>query len=203
VDIGGGTTDIAVFGGGAIRHTSVIPIAGDQVTNDIAISMRTPTQYAEEIKIKYACALSQLANPDETIEVPSVGDRPPRRLARQTLAEIVEPRYEELFGLVRDELARSGFEELVAAGVVITGGSSKMEGAVELAEEVFHLPVRLGMPQHVSGLVDVVRNPIHATGVGLLLYGREDQARRATEAPMSGGLREVLDRMKAWFQGNF
>ncbi|MGD8481964.1 MAG: cell division protein FtsA, partial [Gammaproteobacteria bacterium] len=203
VDIGGGTTDIAVFGGGAIRHTSVIPIAGDQVTNDIAISMRTPTQYAEDIKIRYACALSQLANPDETIEVPSVGDRPPRRLARQTLAEIVEPRYEELFSLVRDELARSGFEELVAAGVVITGGSSKMEGAVELAEEVFHLPVRLGVPQHVSGLVDVVRNPIHATGVGLLLYGREDHARRATETPMSGGIREILDRMKAWFQGNF
>src|SRR5210317_9276 len=141
VDIGGGTTDIAVFLGGAIQHTAVIPIAGDQVTNDIAVSMRTPTQYAEEIKIKYACALSQLANPDETIEVPSVGERPPRRLARQTLAEIVEPRYEELFGLVRDELRRSGFEELIAAGVVITGGSAKMEGAVELAEEVFHMPV--------------------------------------------------------------
>ena len=134
VDIGGGTTDIAVFLGGAIQHTAVIPIAGDQVTNDIAVSMRTPTQYAEEIKIKYACALSQLANPDETIEVPSVGDRPPRRLARQTLAEIVEPRYEELFGLIRDELRRSGFEELIAAGIVITGGSAKMEGIVELGQ---------------------------------------------------------------------
>jgi cell division protein FtsA len=122
----------------------VIPIAGDQVTNDIAVSMRTPTQYAEEIKIRYACALSQLANPDETIEVPSVGDRPPRRLARQTLAEVVEPRYEELFGLIRDELRRSGFEEMIAAGVVLTGGSAKMEGAIELAEEVFHMPVRLG-----------------------------------------------------------
>ena len=121
VDIGGGTTDIAVFGGGAIRHTAVIPIAGDQVTNDIAVSMRTPTQYAEDIKIKYACALSQLANPDETIEVPSVGDRPPRRLARQTLAEIVEPRYEELFGLIRDELRRAGLEESVATGIVLTG----------------------------------------------------------------------------------
>ena len=167
VDIGGGTTDIAVFGGGAIRHTAVIPIAGDQVTNDIAVSMRTPTQYAEDIKIKYACALSQLANPDETIEVPSVGDRPPRRLARQTLAEIVEPRYEELFALVRDELRRAGLEESVATGIVLTGGSAKMEGAVELAEEVFHMPVRLGVPQYVSGLVDVVSNPIHATGVGL------------------------------------
>jgi len=174
VDIGGGTTDIAVFGGGAIRHTAVIPIAGDQVTNDIAVSMRTPTQYAEDIKIKYACALSQLANPDETIEVPSVGDRPPRRLARQTLAEIVEPRYEELFGLVRDELRRAGLEESVATGIVLTGGSAKMEGAVELAEEVFHMPVRLGVPQYVSGLVDVVSNPIHATGVGLLLYAKSN-----------------------------
>src|SRR6201986_3326065 len=137
VDIGGGTTDMAVFSGGAIRHTAVIPIAGDQITNDIAVSMRTPTQYAEDIKIKYACALSQLANPDETLEVPSVGDRPPRRLARQPLAEIVEPRYEELFGLIRDELRRAGLEEQVATGIVLTGGSAKMEGAVELAEEVF------------------------------------------------------------------
>src|SRR4249920_1147028 len=174
VDIGGGTTDIAVFGGGAIRHTAVIPIAGDQVTNDIAVSMRTPTQYAEDIKLRYACALSQLANPDETIEVPSVGDRPSRRLARQTLAEIVEPRYEELFGLIREELRRSGFEEAIAAGVVITGGSAKMEGAIELAEEVFHTPVRLGLPQHVTGLVEVVSNPIHSTGVGLLLYARDN-----------------------------
>jgi cell division protein FtsA len=204
VDIGGGTTDIAVFGGGAIRHTAVIPIAGDQVTNDIAVSMRTPTQYAEDIKIKYACALSQLANPDETIEVPSVGDRPPRRLARQTLAEIVEPRYEELFGLIRDELRRSGFEESVAAGIVLTGGSSKMEGAIELAEEVFHMPVRLGLPQYVSGLVDVVSNPIHATGVGLLLYAKNNIDVQRNEAPLlSGGVKSVLERMKAWFQGNF
>lgn len=202
-DVGGGTTDIAVFSGGAIQHTAVIPIAGNQVTNDIAISMRTPTQYAEEIKIKYACALSQLANPDETIEVPSVGERPPRRLARQTLAEIVEPRYEELFRLIQEELRRSGFEELIAAGVVLTGGSSKMEGAVELAEEVFHMPVRLGMPQFVDGLSEVVRNPIHATGVGLLLYGRENLTRRITEVPLGGGAKEILSRMKAWFQGNF
>jgi cell division protein FtsA len=204
VDIGGGTTDIAVFGGGAIRHTAVIPIAGDQVTNDIAVSMRTPTQYAEDIKIKYACALSQLANPDETIEVPSVGDRPPRRLARQTLAEIVEPRYEELFGLVRDELRRAGLEESVATGIVLTGGSAKMEGAVELAEEVFHMPVRLGVPQYVSGLVDVVSNPIHATGVGLLLYAKNSLAVQRAEPPLlSGGLKNILERMKAWFQGNF
>jgi len=204
VDIGGGTTDIAVFSGGAIRHTAVIPIAGDQVTNDIAVSLRTPTHHAEEIKVKFACALSQLANSDETIEVPSVGDRPPRRLARQTLAEVVEPRYEELFALVREELRRSGFEEVIAAGVVLTGGSAKMEGVVELAEEVFHMPVRLGTPQHVTGLADVVRNPIHSTGVGLLLYGRENYLRHRRESPLSlGGARNVWDRMKAWFQGNF
>ncbi len=204
VDIGGGTTDIAVFGGGAIRHTAVIPIAGDQITNDIAVSMRTPTQYAEDIKIKYACALSQLANPDETIEVPSVGDRPPRRLARQTLAEIVEPRYEELFGLIRDELRRAGLEEQVATGIVLTGGSAKMEGAIELAEEVFHMPVRLGVPQYVTGLSEVVSNPIHATGVGLLLYAKNNMDAQRTEAPLlAGGMKNLLERMKAWFQGNF
>jgi cell division protein FtsA len=204
VDIGGGTTDIAVFGGGAIRHTAVIPIAGDQITNDIAVSMRTPTQYAEDIKIKYACALSQLANPDETIEVPSVGDRPPRRLARQTLAEIVEPRYEELFGLIRDELRRAGLEEQVATGIVLTGGSAKMEGAIELAEEVFHMPVRLGVPQYVSGLAEVVSNPIHATGVGLLLYAKSNLDVQRAEAPLlAGGVKNLLERMKAWFQGNF
>jgi cell division protein FtsA len=204
VDIGGGTTDIAVFGGGAIRHTAVIPIAGDQITNDIAVSMRTPTQYAEDIKIKYACALSQLANPDETIEVPSVGDRPPRRLARQTLAEIVEPRYEELFGLIRDELRRAGLEEQVATGIVLTGGSAKMEGAIELAEEVFHMPVRLGIPQYVSGLAEVVSNPIHATGVGLLLYAKSNLDAQRADAPLlAGGMKNLFERMKAWFQGNF
>src|ERR1700752_1257725 len=203
VDIGGGTTDLAVFSSGAIRHTAVIPIAGDQVTNDIAVSMRTPTQYAEDIKIRYACALSQLANPDETIEVPSVGQSAPRRLARQTLAEIVEPRYEELYSLIRDELRRSGFEEAIAAGVVITGGSAKMEGAVELAEEVFHVPVRLGIPQHISGLVDVVSNPIHSTGVGLLLYARDNVMPAHRGRSLGGGAKSVLERMRSWFQGNF
>ncbi len=203
VDIGGGTTDLAVFSNGAIRHTAVIPIAGDQVTNDIAVSMRTPTQYAEDIKIRYACALSQLANPDESIEVPSVGERPARRLARQTLAEIVEPRYEELFGLVREELRRSGFEEVIAASIVLTGGSSKMEGAIELAEEVFHVPVRLGVPQAIAGLTDVVRNPIYSTGVGLLLYARDNlmPARRGHTLGANG--KSVLERMRSWFQGNF
>ncbi|OBS09068.1 cell division protein FtsA [Acidihalobacter prosperus] len=204
VDIGGGTTDLAVFTDGAIRHTAVIPIAGDQVTNDIAVALRTPTQYAEEIKIKYACALRQLANPEETIEVPSVGDRPPRRLSRQTLAEVVEPRYEELLSLVQAELRRSGYEDLIAAGIVLTGGSSKMEGALDLAEEVFHMPVRLGVPQHVYGLADVVRNPIHATGVGLVLYGSQGRGSGRLErhrAPTS--TEGVWHRMKSWFQGNF
>ncbi|MEC9341978.1 MAG: cell division protein FtsA [Pseudomonadota bacterium] len=203
VDIGGGTTDIAVFVNGAISHTAVIPIAGDQVTNDIAVALRTPTQFAEEIKIKYACALGQLASPDETIEVPSVGDRPSRKLARQTLAEVVEPRYEELFALIQGELRRSGFEDLVASGVVLTGGSSKMEGVIDLAEEVFHMPVRLGVPQHVQGLSDVVRNPIHATGVGLLLYARQQREAGRSRQPVGGGFGAILERLKGWFQGHF
>jgi len=203
VDIGGGTTDIAVFTEGSIRHTAVIPIAGDQVTNDIAVALRTPTQFAEEIKIKFGCALTQLANPEETIEVPGVGDRPARRLVRQTLAEVIEPRYEELFSLVQAELRRSGFEDLIAAGVVMTGGSSKMEGVIELAEEVFHMPVRLGLPQHISGLVDVVRNPIHATGVGLLLYGHQQRYSKMPQVRMGGGVTGMWQRMKGWFQGNF
>jgi len=203
VDVGGGTTDIAVFTDGSIRHTAVIPIAGDQVTNDIAVALRTPTHHAEEIKVKYACALPQLASPDETIEVPSVGDRPARRLARQTLAEVVEPRYEELFSLVQAELRRSGFEDMIAAGLVITGGSARMEGAVELAEEVFHMPVRLGSPQHVQGLSDVVRNPVYATGVGLLLFGSKGLGPSASGERLSGGFKETWGRMKSWFQGNF
>ena len=202
VDIGGGTTDIAVFIGGAIAHTAVIPIAGDQVTNDIAVALRTPTQFAEQIKIQYACALAQLATTDETIEVPSVGDRPSRRLARQTLAEVVEPRYDELFGLVLSELRRSGLESLIASGIVLTGGSSKMEGAVELAEEVFHMPVRLGVPQYVSGLTDVISNPIHATGVGLLLFAR-DQKLKGIDGANVSGFSAVLARMKSWFEGHF
>ncbi|MCZ6883397.1 MAG: cell division protein FtsA [Gammaproteobacteria bacterium] len=203
VDIGGGTTDIAVFSDGAIRHTSVIPIAGDQVTNDIAVALRTPTQYANDLKIRYACALRQLAAEDETIEVPSVGDREPRRLARQTLAEVVEPRYEELLGLVQTDLRRSGFEEICAAGVVLTGGSSKMEGVIELAEEIFHMPVRLGYPQHISGLVDVVRNPIHSTGVGLLLFGNKQQSGLSSFYLEDDSEAGILARMKSWFQGNF
>ena len=203
LDIGGGTSDIAVFCGGAIQHTAVIPIAGAQATNDIAVSLRTPTLHAEDIKIKYACALSQLANPDETIEVPSVGDRPPRRLARQTLAEVVESRYEELYTLVHDELRRSGYEEMIAAGVVLTGGSAKMEGAVELAEEIFHVPVRLGIPQNVEGLVDVLRNPLYATGVGLLLYARDAAWGRADGVVAKTKDPGMFGKMKSWVQGQF
>jgi len=203
VDIGGGTTDIAVFLSGAIHHTAVIPIAGDQVTNDIAVALRTPTHHAEDIKIKYACALTQMANADETIEVPSVGDRPPRRLVRQRLAEVVEPRYEELFTLIQAELKRSGFEELVAAGIVLTGGSSKLSGTVELAEEVFHMPVRLGMPQYVAGLSDVVSNPIYATGVGLLLFGYRNTSSGVAPLSHEGGMKALWERMKHWFHGNF
>src|SRR5678815_3991529 len=171
MDIGGGTTDIAVFTGGAIRHTAVIPIAGDQVTNDIAMTLRTPTKEAEELKLRHGCALRQLADPNDIIEVPGVGDRSPRKLSRQTLAEVIEPRIEELYTLVQAELRRSGFEELLSSGIVLTGGSSSMQGMVELGEEIFHMPVRIGQPQYHGGLAEVVRNPRYATAVGLLLLG--------------------------------
>lgn len=203
VDIGGGTTDMAIFTGGAIRHTAVIPIAGDQVTNDIAMALRTPTQNAEEIKIKYACALTQLAGADETIKVPSVGDRPPRDLSRQALAEVVEPRYEELFTLIQSELRRSGFEDVVAAGIVLTGGTSKMEGVVELAEEIFHMPVRLACPQGVAGLADVVNNPMYATGVGLLMYGLKQRTTDSLPMMRPGGGESIIEKIKTWFTGNF
>jgi len=203
VDIGGGTTDIAIFTEGAIRHTAVIPIAGDQVTNDIAMALRTPTQHAEEIKIKYACALTQLAGPDELIKVPSVGERPPRNLSRQALAEVVEPRYEELFTLIQAELRRSGFEELIAAGIVLTGGTSKMEGVVELAEEIFHAPVRLAKPHGVEGLSDVVSNPIYATSVGLLVYGAKHQLGELVFSRKEDDPIGFFSRVKNWIKGNF
>ncbi len=205
VDIGGGTTDISVFTDGAIRHTAVIPIAGDQVTNDIAVALRTPTQNAEDIKKKYGCALTQLAHRDDTIEVPSVGDRPPRKLSRQTLAEVIEPRIEELYGLIQAELRRSGFEDVLGSGLVLTGGCAKMEGMVDLAEEVFHMPVRLGVPQYVGGLKGVVQNPIFATGVGLVLYGARAREGRQYGAPprTHPGVKGLVGRMKHWFQGNF
>jgi len=206
VDIGGGTTDIAVFTEGAIRHTGVIPVAGDQVTNDIAMALRTPTDNADEIKIKYACALTQLANEGEMIKVPGVGDRPPRELSRQALAEVVEPRYDELFTMIKAELQRSGYENLMAAGIVLTGGTSKMEGVIELAEEIFHMPVRLGMPTSVKGLSDIVRNPIYSTGVGLLMYGmKQHRHRDGSHDPVS--VKEtkisVVSRVKNWLKNNF
>lgn len=204
VDIGGGTSDIAVFINGSIRHTAVIPIAGDQVTNDIAVALRTPTQHAEGIKIRYGCALPELIEDDDAIEVPSVGERPPRRLSRYTLAEVIKPRYEELFMLIHKELVRSGFEDLLAGGVVITGGSSKMEGLTDLAEEVFHMSVRLGVPQRVHGLSDVVKNPIHATGVGLLEFGNRSMPKPGMDMSHNdNSFAQVWERMKAWFQGNF
>jgi cell division protein FtsA len=202
VDIGGGTSDIAIFTEGAIRHTAVIPIAGDQVTNDIAMALRTPTQNAEDIKIKYACALASMAGENETIKVPSVGDRSDRDLSRQALAEVVEPRYDELFTLIQAELRRSGFEDLVAAGIVLTGGTSKMEGVVELAEEIFHMPVSIGRPQGVSGLADIVKNPIYSTAVGLLQYGAKQQ-NDVLVLPSNAGMESVVGRMKNWFTGSY
>ena len=204
IDIGGGTCDIAIFTEGAIRHTAVIPIAGDQITNDIAVALRTPTQAAEEIKKKYGCALTQLAPHGEMIDTPSVGDRAPRKLARSTLAEVIEPRVEELYMLAQAELRRSGYEELIGTGIVLTGGSSKMEGMIELAEEIFHMPVRLGVPQYVGGLSEVVRNPIYSTGVGLVLFGSANRSgAEENEEVEKVGIKNVFARMKSWFQGNF
>lgn len=199
-DIGGGTTDIAVFTDGAIRHTAVIPIAGDQVTNDIAMALRTPTPNAEEIKIKYGCALTSLAGENETIKVASVGGRQDRDLSRQSLADVIEPRYDELFTLIQAELQRSGFEDLVAAGIVLTGGTSKMEGVVELAEEIFHMPVSIGKPTGVQGLSDIIRNPIHSTGVGLLLYGAEQSRDAVMPVPMTFN---VVQKVKNWFSSSY
>jgi cell division protein FtsA len=202
VDIGGGTSDIAIFTEGSIRHTGVIPIAGDQVTNDIAMALRTPTDDADEIKKKYACALTQLATGADSIKVPSVGDRPPRELSRQALAEVVEPRYVELFTLIQQELKRSGFEHLLAAGIVLTGGTSKMEGVVDLAEEIFHAPVRIGAPHNVAGLADIVRNPVYSTGVGLLLYGLKQFQERGGIVAKGEPQINLVGRVKSWFQGN-
>jgi cell division protein FtsA len=203
VDIGGGTTDIAVFTDGAIKHTSVIPIAGDQITNDIAMALRTPTKDAEELKIAHGVALRQLASSTEMIEVPGVGDRGPRELSRQTLAEVIEPRVEELYSLIQRELRSSGLEELLSSGIVITGGSSLMKGMVELGEEVFHMPVRVGLPNYSGALAEVVRNPRYSTGMGLLMAGL-DQVKRDRHARIQGaGFKEIFERMKSWFKGNF
>ncbi|HYJ17683.1 MAG TPA: cell division protein FtsA [Burkholderiales bacterium] len=203
VDIGGGTSDIAVFTQGAIRHTAVIPIAGDQITNDIAMALRTPTKEAEEIKRRYGCALRELADPQEMVEVPGVGERGAKKMSRQTLAEVIEPRVEELYSLVQAELRRSGFEELLSSGIVITGGSAAMQGMVELGEEVFHMPVRLGLPSYAGGLSEVIRNPRYSTGVGLLMAGLGQHQRQQIEKMQSGSIKQILGRMKKWFETNF
>ncbi len=203
VDIGGGTSDIAVFTQGAIRHTAVIPIAGDQITNDIAMALRTPTKEAEEIKRRYGCALRELADPQEMVEVPGVGERSSKKMSRQTLAEVIEPRVEELYSLVQAELRRSGFEELLSSGIVITGGSAAMQGMVELGEEVFHMPVRLGLPSYAGGLSEVIRNPRYSTGVGLLLAGLSQHQRQQIEKMQSGSFKQIVGRMKKWFETNF
>ena len=203
IDIGGGTTDIAVFTHGAIRHTAVIPIAGDQITSDIAMALRTPTKDADDIKMKHGCALSQLADPQEMIEVPGVGDRGPKQLSRKTLAEEIEPRVEELYSLVQSELRRSGYEELLSSGIVLTGGSSLMQGMVELGEEIFHMPVRVGQPSYHGGLAEVVRHPRYSTAMGLLMEGMDQYRQQEIARTQTGALQQLIDRMKAWFKGNF
>ena len=198
VDIGGGTTDIAVFSGGSLIHTAVLSLGGNHLTNDVAVGLRTPAHEAEKIKQKYGACLVNMVHKDETIEVPSVGGRNPRALSRQILAEIAEPRMEEIFTLVQQEVVRSGCEDMVAAGIVLTGGTSIIEGAAELAEQVFSLPVRRGVPRGIGGLIDVVRSPMYSTGVGLVLSGAlsENQARfRVRERNVYG---KVRGRMKEW-----
>jgi len=203
VDIGGGTTDVAVFTQGAIRHTAVIPIAGDQITNDIAMALRTPTKDAEEVKNRFGCALRELADPNQTVEVPGVGERASRQLSRQTLAEVIEPRVEELYSLIQAELRRSGFEELLSSGIVITGGSSVMQGMVELGEEIFLMPVRVGTPNYTGTLAEVVRNPRYSTVVGLLVAGLSVHQREQIVRMHSASFRHVFQRMRTWVQGNF
>ena len=201
-DVGGGTTDLAVFTHGAIRHTAVIPIAGSQITSDIAMALRTPTAEAETLKLRHGVALRQLADANEMIEVPGIGDRAPRALSRQTLAEVIEPRVEELYQMVQKVLHDSGNEQLLSSGIVLTGGSSVMQGMVELGEEIFHMPVRMGVPRYSGGLADVVRNPRYATAVGLLLEG-VSQVQQGRMQRQDGSMRAVLARMREWFQRNF
>ncbi|MDR2244685.1 MAG: cell division protein FtsA [Burkholderiales bacterium] len=203
VDIGGGTTDLTVFTGGAIRHTAVIPIAGDQVTNDIAMTLRTPTKEAEDLKILHGCALRQLANQNDFVEVPGVSGREPRKLSRHTLAEVIEPRIEELYSLVQRELRHSGYEELISSGLVLTGGTAQLAGMVELGEEVFHLPVRIGVPMYEGPLSEIIRNPRYAVATGLLFAGREHWLRVQSAKIQTPGLFGSLQRVKQWFKANF
>jgi cell division protein FtsA len=202
VDIGGGTTDLIIFTEGAIRHTAVIPIAGDQVTNDIAMALRTPTQSAESLKKEYGCALAAMVDEHAVLDVSTVGERPSRQISRKLLSEVIEARYEELFTLVQQEIRRSGLQDLLASGIVLTGGSAKVQGAAALAEQVFRMPVRVGYPQHVSGLTDVVSNPMYATGVGLLLYAL-DCANKEKPGLWARQTHSIWQRMQGWFQQSF
>ena len=204
VDMGAGTTDIAIFSEGAIQYTSVIPIAGDQVTNDIALALRTPTKSAEAIKINYGCAMSELANVNQMIEVLSVNERPGRKISAKALSDVVCARYEELFTLVRNELRRGGFEDLIAAGIVLTGGASNVKGAIELAEMCFEMPVRHGCAHKISGLAEAMTNPSLATSVGLLLHGFQQQYEGGYNVPvLNDSVGGVWMQMKKWFHGNF
>jgi len=202
VDIGGGTADLAVFTQGAIRHTAVIPVAGDLVTNDIAMTLRTPTAEAEELKTRLGVAMHSLVDPDEMIEVPGVGDRPSRLLARQTLADVIEPRVSEIFDLVVAELRRSGYEELLSSGIVLTGGAALMPGMAELGEDIFHMPVRVGAPLYEGALADVIRYPQYAAAMGLLIEGAA-QRRRGIQARDTSGVKQVWGRLRDWFGRNF
>ena len=203
IDIGGGTTDIAIFNEGSIRHTAVIPIAGDQVTNDIAVAFHTPTQAAEDIKKRFGCTLVQLVDESQTIETPSMGGRPPRSLSRRNLAEIIEPRVEELMLLIQAEIRKSGFEEMIGSGIVLTGGSSRIEGMMDLAEEIFHLPVRQGLPNYEGSLSEVIQNPIYSTGIGLAQFGYRHGGSQPTTPSNSARVGSVFERMKGWFKGSF
>jgi len=203
VDIGGGTTDIAVFTGGAIRHTAVIPIAGDQISNDIAMALRTPIQDAEEIKLRHGVAKEVLADANEKIEIPGLGDRAPRLLSRQTLAAVIEPRVQELFAIVQKVVRDSGYEELISSGLVLTGGTSLLPGIGELAEDVFLKPARIGWPTYAGALADVARNPRFATVMGLLTEAHSQRVRGRKVAGQVGSFRQTLKRMKEWIVGNF
>lgn len=198
IDIGGGTTDIAVFSNGAIVHTAVLTIGGNHLTNDVAVGLRTPAHEAEKIKQRYGCCMGGLVHKDETIEVPSVGGRAPRVLSRQILSEILEPRMEEIYNLVRQEVIRAGFEDMMAAGIVLTGGTSMLEGAIELSEQVFNLPVRRGIPRRIGGLVDVVKNPMYSTGVGLVQVGSTSREENRFKVRDRNVYDKVKGRMKEW-----
>lgn len=203
VDIGGGTTDIAIFIEGAIVHTSVLAVGGNHLTNDIAVGLRTPTHEAEKIKQKYGCSMASMVDREETIEVPSVGGRKSRVLSRQILCEIIEPRVEEIFMLVQREIQKSGYEDLLASGVVITGGSTLLSGMADVAEDVMGLPVRGGLPVGISGLVDVVRSPMYATGVGLVLFGAKSTGTRHFRVRDDNVYGKVRSRMRTWLSDIF